>query len=70
MDLDVLSAMPSFMPGCYNIEDRVFASDGKLYFLFLLNLSLKGEDEGAPSHTANANEFGNCMKHLPSNYDE
>jgi hypothetical protein len=74
MDFDPLFAMPSFMPGCYNIEDRFFANDGKLCeelcVRFLLNLSLKGEDEGALSHTTNANKFGNCMKYLSSNYDD
>lgn len=36
MDLDAPFAMPSFMPGYYNIEDRLFASDGKLCIQFLL----------------------------------
>ena len=31
MDFDALFAMPSFMPGYYNIQDSFFASDGKLY---------------------------------------
>ena len=31
MDLDALFAMPSFMPGYYNIEDSFFPSHGKLY---------------------------------------
>jgi hypothetical protein len=72
MDLDPLFAMPSFMPGYYNIEDRFFASasDGKLYVEFSLNVSSQGEDEGAPSCTTNANEFGNRMKYLSSNYDD
>jgi hypothetical protein len=70
VDLDALFAMPSFMLGYSDIEDRFSASDGKLYVQFLLNLSLKGEDEGAPSHTTNAHEFGNCMRYLSSNYDD
>lgn len=75
MDLDALFAIPSFMPGYYDIDD-IFsansASDGKLYVQFLLNLSLKEEDEpepeGAPSRTTNTNDFGNCMKYLSSDY--
>jgi hypothetical protein len=50
MDLDALFATPGFMPGYYNIEDRFFASDGKLYFQFLLNLSLKRRRRGRKPH--------------------
>jgi hypothetical protein len=70
MDLDALFAMPSFMPGNYDIEDKFYVNDGMLYVQFLLNLSLIGEGEGAPSHTTNANEFSSCMKYLSSNYDD
>jgi hypothetical protein len=67
MDFDALFAtMPNSMPGYYDIEDRSYASDGRLYVQFLLNLSLNGEDDDAPSHSANANVFGNCMKYLSS----
>lgn len=71
MDLDAPFAMPSFMPGCYNIEDRFSVSDGTLYDSEtpLQDLSLKGEDEGSLTHTMNANDFDNCIECLSPNHD-
>jgi hypothetical protein len=67
MDFDALFAMPNSMPGYYDIEDRLYAGDGRLFITFIfVKLSLNGEDEDAPSHSANTNVFGNCMKYLSS----
>ena len=37
MDFDALFAIPNSMPGYYDIEDRLYAGDGRLYVQFLLN---------------------------------